>query len=90
MLLSNELPTGQAKIARQLCANFVKMHELCGAERSEDATPKRYISFLKTYQHVFQTKRDELMKKQGHLQVFDMLQFECTLFSFFYGKEVGD
>ena len=69
MLLSEELPTDNASNAKHLCSNFVKIHQLSGQRRPQDATPRRYISFLKTYQNVFQTKRDDLTKKQSHMQV---------------------
>uniref|UniRef100_H2ZEZ5 Uncharacterized protein n=1 Tax=Ciona savignyi TaxID=51511 RepID=H2ZEZ5_CIOSA len=60
--------------AKQLCHNFVKIHTSCGKHRHQDATPRRYMTFLRTYQSVFQTKRDDLMRKQSHLQ-------SCAIFT---------
>uniref|UniRef100_H2ZEZ6 Cytoplasmic dynein 2 heavy chain 1 n=1 Tax=Ciona savignyi TaxID=51511 RepID=H2ZEZ6_CIOSA len=68
MLLSKQLPADSGGSAKQLCHNFVKIHTSCGKHRHQDATPRRYMTFLRTYQSVFQTKRDDLMRKQSHLQ----------------------
>nr|XP_026693267.1 cytoplasmic dynein 2 heavy chain 1-like isoform X1 [Ciona intestinalis] len=68
MLLSKQLPADNSSIAKQLCHNFVKIHQSCAKRRDQDATPRRYMTFLRTYQSVFKSKRDNLMMKQGHLQ----------------------
>ncbi|CAK8696967.1 unnamed protein product [Clavelina lepadiformis] len=68
MLLSRQLPADSATNSKQLCHNFVKIHQSCGTRRQQDATPRRYMTFLRTYQSVFQAKRDDLMGKQGRLQ----------------------
>nr|CAB3240329.1 cytoplasmic dynein 2 heavy chain 1-like [Phallusia mammillata] len=68
MLLSQHLPADSSNNAKQLCSNFVKIHQSCGQRRQQDATPRRYMSFLRTYRSVFQSRKDDLMRRQGHLQ----------------------
>lgn len=44
---------------------FLHIHESC---LHLGATPRRYISFLKTYMSVYQTRKEAIKKRQSHLQ----------------------
>ena len=51
-----------------LYQGFTQVHESC-ANLGEVATPRRYISFLSTYQDIYLKKKDAIVKKHEHLQV---------------------
>lgn len=49
----------------ELVKSFLHIHESC---LSNGATPRRYITFLTTYQAVYSVKKEGVLKRQGHLQ----------------------
>ena len=60
--LARERPiTGGEDIIR----NFLHVHESC---LSSGATPRKYITFLRTYQSVYSSKKAGVLKQQSHLQ----------------------
>jgi len=50
----------------ELLKAFLHIHESC---LSSGATPRRYMTLLKTYQAVYSEKKQKILKKQSHLQV---------------------
>lgn len=50
----------------ELLKSFLHVHESMG---STSATPLRYLTFLRTYEKVYSTKKLNLEAKQKHLQV---------------------
>ena len=52
----------------ELVKNFLQIHESCS---DKDAAPRRYMTFLKTYKQVYNEKKDGVVKRQQHLQVFN-------------------
>ena len=59
--VQGDAPTGESELAEY----FLKIHQTCPAT---GATPRRFISFLDTYQSVCATKKDGLLQKQSRLQ----------------------
>ena len=51
----------------ELVKNFLQIHESCS---DKDAAPRRYMTFLKTYKRVYNEKKDGVVKRQQHLQVW--------------------
>ncbi|XP_041357041.1 cytoplasmic dynein 2 heavy chain 1-like isoform X2 [Gigantopelta aegis] len=49
----------------ELLKCFLRVHESCSAH---DATPRRYMVFLHTYQQVYNLKKEKIEKRQHHLQ----------------------
>ena len=49
-----------------LSKNFLQIHESC-LERG--ATPRKYMTYLKTYKCIFAGKKQGVVTKQHHLQV---------------------
>ncbi|XP_039269307.2 cytoplasmic dynein 2 heavy chain 1-like [Styela clava] len=66
MLLSHELPA-DSKLNKSLVQNFVKIHNST-KRQNQYSTPRRYMTFLRTYQSVYLEKKRSLQKKQSHLQ----------------------
>ena len=50
----------------ELLKAFLHIHQSC---LSSGATPRRYMTLLKTYQSVYGEKKQKILKKQSHLQV---------------------
>lgn len=48
-----------------LAPSFLNIHQLCPKSK---ATPRRFITFLDTYQFVYSQKKNGLLKQQGRLQ----------------------
>ena len=46
--------------------NFLQIHESC---RNRGATPRKYMTYLKTYKFIFAGKKQGIVTKQQHLQV---------------------
>ena len=54
-----------SKTDEDLSEYFLRIHQTCP---SSNATPRRYISFLDSYQSVYFSKKDGLLQKQKRLQ----------------------
>jgi dynein heavy chain 2 len=50
----------------ELVKAFFYIHESC--IQTGNATPRNYITFLKTYKSVYESRKDKIQKRQGHLQ----------------------
>ena len=50
----------------ELLKSFLLVHESVGPI---SATPLRYLTFVRTYQKVYSTKKDSIEGKRRHLQV---------------------
>ena len=50
----------------ELIKAFLYIHETC--KTFNGSTPRSYITFLKTYQSVYQSRKDKIQKNQDHLQ----------------------
>ncbi len=61
LLGSNRPVTGGDK----LVSSFLYVHKSC---LSSGATPRKYITFLRTYQSVYSSKKAGVLKRQSHLQ----------------------
>lgn len=46
--------------------SFLLIHESC---KAYGATPSRYMTFLRVYSAISSSKKNELLKRQSHLQV---------------------
>ena len=46
--------------------NFLQIHESC---LNRGATPRKYMTYLKTYKFIFSGKKQGIVTKQQHLQV---------------------
>ncbi len=46
--------------------NFLQIHESC---LNRGATPRKYMTYLKTYKFIFAGKKQGIVTKQQHLQV---------------------
>ena len=46
--------------------SFLLIHESC---KAYGATPSRYMTFLRVYSAISSSKKEELLKRQSHLQV---------------------
>lgn len=68
MMLKSELPADDQQVSKGLVKNFVKIHYSGRKRNKKDTTPKKYMTFLKTYQSVYREKKTSLQKKQSHLQ----------------------
>ena len=50
----------------QLAQGFFHVHQSCSSLGG--STPRTYITFLKTYRSVYQSKKEDITKRQKHLQ----------------------
>ncbi len=50
----------------ELLKAFLHVHESCTAY---GATPRRYMSFLHAYKHVYGQRKEGIQNRQDHLQV---------------------
>jgi len=75
----------------ELLKGFLLVHESC-AEISNNATPRRFMSFLHCYRQLYKSKKEGVEEKQKHLQVhwefyvFNALAliFTCTFENIVY------
>ena len=78
MYLQDSLVTGAAKYlskdkpaerpltgGEELIKSFLYIHETC---TSKGATPRKYLTFLKTYKSVYQSRKEKILEQQNHLQ----------------------
>ena len=64
-IILNAASRDSSKTEEDLSEYFLKIHQTCP---SSNATPRRYISFLDSYQSVYFSKKDGLLQKQKRLQ----------------------
>lgn len=73
--------SGQRKssVSDTLVEGFLRIHERVSDKL---ATPRRYISFIHTYMHIYSQKKTDIQQKQQRLQVQFVLHINFLLILF--------
>jgi len=53
----------------ELLKGFLLVHESCAKSNATNATPRRYMAFLRTYEELYKKKKEAVEIRKKHLQV---------------------
>lgn len=56
-------------LSEEILRSFLSIHSSCSASDSTVATPRRFMTFIRTYDQLFSKKKQMIEEKQKHLQV---------------------
>ena len=54
-----------------LLRGFLHVHETISSSDGSNATPRRYMTFLRTYEQLYSKKKEAIETKQQHLKVLE-------------------
>jgi len=71
----------RSSVSDTLVEGFLRIHEHVSDKL---ATPRRYISFIHTYMHIYSQKKTDIQQKQQRLQVQFVPRINLLLILFHY------